>query len=943
MCERELSIPASIVNVESGRCKLWVTNFSRQNQLIPKGINIACLTTIENDAICSLKGEYQEDSKEHKTRSRITREKLKEVLGAELTSFEKEELLHLLEEFGDIFDINKKSRKSRCNAVKHRIETSDNASIKHRPYRTSATERRAIENEVQRMLKEDVIQPSDSPWSSPVVLVKKKNGEWRFCVDYRRLNKITKKDVYPLPPIDDALDCLAGAKSFSMMDLKSGYWQIEVDDKDREKTAFVTSDGLYEFKVMPFGLCNAPATFERMMDTVLRGLKWNICLCYLDDIIVYAPNFQEHKSRLRKVLKCIQEAGLTLNSNKCSFDKKKLTILGHLVDEHGIYPDPQKTAAVTKFPVPENVSDVRSFLGLCSYYRRFIKNFADIAKPLHDLLKKNAKFSWGTPRKESFLTLKKLLTSGPVLGHFLPNAETKIHSDASGYGIGAVLVQVQDGKERPLAYASRSLTAAEKNYSTTEKECLAVVWAISKFRPYLFGRPFTVVTDHHSLYWLANLKDPSGRLARWALRLQEYDINIVYKSGRKHSDADSLSRKPLFESVVENCDEIPSLAAITDYRKEQLKDKHLKSIIRTLEKGDGYQSYQMRNNVLYKRNYDPMGQQWLLVIPKQLRRDVLKSLHDAPTSGHLGLAKTYDRIRRKYCWPGLYGSVRRYVSHFRECQRRKSPPQLPSGQLHPIKLPDIPFNKIGVDLLGRFPLTRNGNRWIIVCTDYLTRFTVTKALPTAEATEIAKFLVEEIILKHGAPREMISDRGRSFLSNLVKDINQLCQTSHLLTTAYHPQTNGLTERFNKTLADMLSMYVDVEQRNWDTILPFVTFAYNSAKQDTTGFSPFFLVHGRDIVTPLDVILPHDTENHADNYVQQMITRAEEARQLAKLHILDAQAVDKRRYDERHRPVNYNVGDLVWVFTPVRKVGLSENLLRRYFGPYRITRRLSGVT
>ncbi|GBL65279.1 Transposon Ty3-G Gag-Pol polyprotein, partial [Araneus ventricosus] len=453
----------------------------------------------------------------------------------------------------------------------------------------------------------------------------------------------------------------------------------------------------------------------------------------------------------------------------------------------------------------------------------------------------------------------------------------------------------------------------------------------------------TVVTDHHSLCWLANLKDPSGRLARWALRLQEYDINIVYKSGRKHSDADSLSRKPLFESVVENCDEIPSLAAITDYRKEQLKDKHLKSIIRTLEKGDGYQSYQMRNNVLYKRNYDPMGQQWLLVIPKQLRRDVLKSLHDAPTSGHLGFAKTYDRIRRKYCWPGLYGSVRRYVSHCRECQRRKSPPQLPSGQLHPIKPPDIPFNKIGVDLLGRFPLTRNGNRWIIVCTDYLTRFTVTKALPTAEATEIAKFLVEEIILKHGAPREMISDRGRSFLSNLVKDINQLCQTSHLLTTAYHPQTNGLTERFNKTLADMLSMYADVEQRNWDTILPFVTFAYNSAKQDTTGFSPFFLVHGRDIVTPLDVILPHDTENHADNYVQQLITRAEEARQLAKLHILDVQAVDKRRYDERHRPVNYNVGNLVWVFTPVRKVGLSEKLLRRYFGPYRITRRLSDVT
>ncbi|GBM50825.1 Retrovirus-related Pol polyprotein from transposon 412 [Araneus ventricosus] len=317
-----------------------------------------------------------------------------------------------------------------------------------------------------------------------------------------------------------------------------------------------------------------------------------------------------------------------------------------------------------------------------------------------------------------------------------------IHSDARGYGIGAELVQVQDGKERPIAYEFRSLTTAEKNYSKT-----------------------------------------------------------LLSSG-------------------------------------------------------------------------------------------LSSLHDTPTAGHLGFAKTYDRIRRKYYRPVLYGSVRRCASHCREFQRWKSPPQLPPVQLHPIKLPDIPFPKSGIGLLGRFPVTRSGNRWIIVCTDYLTRFTPTKVVSTAEATEIATFLVEDIILRHGAPREMISDRRRSFLSNIVKDINQLCQTSYILTTAYHSQTNCLTERFNKQLAGMLSIYVDVEQRNWDTILLFVTFAYNSAKQDTTRFSPFFLVHGRDIEIPLDVILSYDTENHDDNYVQQLITRAEEARHLAKLHILDVQAADK---------------------------------------------------
>ncbi|GBN73697.1 Transposon Tf2-9 polyprotein [Araneus ventricosus] len=680
------------------------------------------------------------------------------------------------------------------------------------------------------------------------------------------------------------------------------------------------------------------------MDSVLRGLKWKICLCYLDDIIVFAPNFQEHQVRLRKVLTCIQGAGLSLNSSKCCFGKKKLLILGHLVDEHGIYPDPEKVAAVEKFPIPQNIADVRSFLGISSYYRRFIKNFANVARPLQELLKKDAKFAWKSPQKHSFAALKKLLIGHPVLGHFQPEADTLIHSDASGYGIDAVLVQMQDGQEKPIAYASRSLTPAEKNYSTTEKECLAVIWAISKFRPYLFGKPFTVVTDHHSLCWLANVKDPSGRLARWALRLQEYDITIVYKSGRKHSDADSLSRNPLISTSVETCDEIPTLASVAEYIKEQLKDPKLKYIIKVLKRGDEYQNYLLKDGVLYKKTFDPMGQQWLLVGPKKLRGDILRSLHDAPTAGHLGFAKTYDRIRRKYYWPGLYGSTRRYISHCKECQRRKTPPQLPPGRLQPIEPPDIPFAKVGIDLLGFFPVTRSGNRWIIVCTDYLTRFTVTKALPTGEAIEVAKFIVEEIILKHGSPKEMISDRGRTFLSNLVKTINELCQTSHLLTTAYHPQTNGLTERFNKTLADMLSMYTDVEQKNWDTVLPFVTFAYNSAKQNSTGFSPFFLIYGRNITTPLDVILPHNNDqDHDDSYVQQLITRSEEARQLAKIHIKDSQASDKRRYDARHRSVSYKIWDLVWVYTPIRKVGLSEKLLRRYFGPYRITRQMSEVT
>ncbi|GFW82177.1 transposon Tf2-8 polyprotein [Trichonephila clavipes] len=394
-----------------------------------------------------------------------------------------------------------------------------------------------------------------------------------------------------------------------------------------------------------------------------------------------------------------------------------------------------------------------------------------------------------------------------------------------------------------------------------------------------------------------NLKDPSGRLARWALRLQEHDFDVKYKTGKKHSDADALSRNPV-EEETETPDKF--VAVTTD------------------------------------------GKLWLQVIPKHLRADILRHFHDAPTAGHLGFAKTYDRIRKRFYWPGMYRNVVRYVMHCRECQRRKSVPQRPPGRLVPIPPAIAPFHRIGIDLLGRFPKSAHGNKWIIVCTDYSTRYAITKALPTAEVAEIAKFLLEEIVLRHGAPRVIITDRGAVFRSNLFPLVD-LCNIDHRFTTAYHPQTNGLTQRFNKTLADMLSMYVDVEQKNWDEILPFVTFAYNTAKQETTGFTPFYLLHGREAETTLDTMLPFCPNDFDDNNITKIAARAEESRQLARVHTLRAQDKDRRRYDSKHQMVSYAPGDLVWVYTPVRKVGLSEKLLRRYFGPYQVLRRLSAVT
>ncbi|UYV66441.1 hypothetical protein LAZ67_4001687 [Cordylochernes scorpioides] len=752
-----LTLPCALFRLSHNKGKLWIVNSSTTAQIVPKGMCLGKIQRVEENNLTAI-SECSEFNKEVKNANHASHADksdfkfLQNLISDDLSEEQQSQILSILKRYEKIFDKNNEPVKQ-TSVTKHKIETGNHQPIKHRPYRVSPTERQAIQTEVDKMLDAGIIRHSESPWSSPVILVKKKDGNWRFCVDYRRLNKVTKKDVYPLPRIDDTLDSLKGAKFYSSMDLRSGYWQIEVDEADREKTAFITPDGLYEFLVMPFGLCNAPATFERMMDKILKGLKWTMALCYLDDIVVYSKSFNEHLHRLEIILQCLDKAELRLNPKKCLFGTKRIRVFGHLVDSKGIYPDPEKIEAIAKFPTPNSITDVRSFIGLCSYYRRFIENFAEKAAPLHEVLKKDNKFTWNSDQQDAFDFLKKALMSEPVLAYFEEQLPTELHTDASGYGIGAVLVQINDGKERPVGYASRTLSKAEKNYSTTERECLAAIWAINKFRPDLFGREFVIA------------------------------------------------------------------------------------------------------------------------IP--------------PASS--------------------------------------------------------PFQRVGMDLLGRFPKSDTGNKWIIVCTDYLTRFAVTKALPTGEAKEAAKFLMEDVVLKHGAPREIITDRGRVFQSKLIAELTNQCSSIYRFTTAYHPQTNGLTERLNKTLANMIAMYVSVEQKDWDVILPYVTFAYNTAKQDTIGFTPFKLIHGREAETTVDTLFPNPHEDLQEDYSQKIASRVEETRQLARLETLKAQEKDKARYDSKHEAMDYNVGDLVWIFIPIRKVGLSEKLMKRYFGPYRVTRKLSDVT
>ena len=399
--------------------------------------------------------------------------------------------------------------------IGHQIDTGSARPIKQKPRRTSPSKHAEIERQVENLLQRSVVKKSNSPWSSPVVLVTKKDGSQRFCVDYRLVNTATVKDAYPLPRIDDSLSALSGAKWVSTLDLASGYWQVPMDPASSYKAAFVTTSGLYEWTVMPFGLTSSPSTFERLMELILAGLRFETCLIYLDDIIVYGKTFEEELKRLEEVFVRFRSSGLKLKPSKCVLFHKRVMYLGHIVSESGIATDPGKIERVCEWPIPENVTEIKSFLGLAGYYRRFVLNFAQVARPLHKLTEANVEFVWTPECQSSFQTLKTLLSTAPVLAYPDFTAEFILYTDASNHGIGAVLSQVKDGAEHPVAYASRTLTKAERNYCVTRKELLAVVEFVKQFRHYLHGPKFRIRTDRIPLRTLLQVRELEGQLARW--------------------------------------------------------------------------------------------------------------------------------------------------------------------------------------------------------------------------------------------------------------------------------------------------------------------------------------------------------------------------------------------------------------------------------------------
>ena len=900
-----------------------------------------------------------------------------------LSPAQSQRLKSLLAKYADVFssgdfDIGMTS------VTEHRIDTGNSRPVKVPPRRIPIHKRQEVEQTVEQLRDQGLIEPSVSPWSSALVLVRKKDGTLRCCVDYRLLNAATVKDSYPLPRIDDTLDALSDASWFSTLDLKSGYHQVALAEEDRPKTAFSAGNGLWQWRVMPFGLSNAPATFERLMESVLAGRHWKSLLVYLDDVIVFGRTFDEQFLRLEDAFCRMKSANLKLNPKKCTLFRPEVKFLGHVVSRAGVQTDPAKTEAVAAWPIPSNMRELRSFLGFCTYYRRFVKNFAHIAAPLHALTKEGTPFNWSESCQQAFSTLKSALVHAPVLQYPDPNAAFILDTDASSVGVGAVLSQVHDGVEHVVAYFSRTLTAPERNYCVTRKELLAVVDAIRHFHTYLYGARFTVRSDHSALQWLQNLRDPEGQLARWLARLGQYDYEVVHRSGERHTNADALSRRPCPDDCRYCCRRevmsgsggtcrasriVPVLSDVggQNIQSAQSSDPELSPLIRLLGRTNvkpewhhvssasrvtklywaQWEQLRLHDGILQRRweSHDGSETKWLNVIPQSLRQPMLEEVHGSATSGHFGTKRSLQRLRRCCYWVGMRRDVQEWCRVCEACVAKKGPPRAPQAPLQLVTV-GVPMERVAVDIAGPFPVSASGNRYVVVLIDYFSKWPEVFPLPNQEAETVARALVDGIFCRFGVPDELHSDQGRNFESNLFRECCQLLGIRKTRTTPLHPQSDGMVERFNRTLVQEIAKRCRHGQNDWDLYIPSILLSYRSAVHEATGYTPAQLMMGRDLRLPMDLLFerPPDAQPACTTeYVKTQRDRMSHVRAEAAANLKISGETMKLRVDAKATMEPLEKGDRVWLYNPQRKKGLSPKLSSPWDGPFFVTEKLSSVT
>ena len=861
------------------------------------------------------------------------------------------------------------------NLISHDIPLLDEVPVRQRYRRIPPADYDAVKAHINQLLQSQVIRESCSPYASPIVIVKKKDGSIRMCVDYRQLNTKTRRDAFPLPRIEESLDALSGAKWFSTMDLASGYNQVPMSEKDKQKTAFCTPFGLFEFNRMPFGLCNAPSTFQRLMERIFGAQHFQTLLLYLDDVVVFSSSIDEHLQRLDAVLSRLRDEGLKAKLEKCCFFRTEVKYLGHIISKEGVATDPEKLSAVSRWAHPKDASELRSFLGFASYYRRYVEGFSKLAAPLHRLVndlsgpqtKRGARRvigdKWTTECEESFSSIKARLVNAPVLAYADFSLPFILEIDASHSGLGAVLSQEQEGKVRPIAYASRALNHSERNmsnYSSMKLEFLTLKWAMTeKFREYLLGHKCIVWTDNNPLSHLNSAKLGAVE-QRWAAELSAFDFAIKYRSGRTNVNADSLSRQhrppsgsPGLEAALPGTS-IPELLRQTSaerpwqvvQRSISAFPSHSTNHLLKLQREDPsigiFYQYWRRNRgpdraerqvlskpvlellrqwdrltevdgLLYRRIHRPDGEEGVhqLLLPEALRKDILHQLHQG--HGHQGVERTTELVRERCYWPGMYEDVKKWCQNCERCALSK--PTMPAvktsmGHL----LAGRPNQILAIDftLLER---SQDGREHVLIMTDVFSKFT--QAIPTRDqrASTVAGVLVQEWFYKFGIPARIHSDQGRNFESSLIQQLCNLYGVQKSHTTPYHPQGNGQCERFNRTLHGLLRVLPPAKKQDWPQYLPQVVFSYNTTPHQSTGETPYLLMFGQEPQLPVDFLLGRITTPTAgsiSDWMREHQQRLQTAFDGARDRLQAAAHRRKERHDERLVPSALLEGELVYL-------------------------------
>ena len=875
--------------------------------------------------------------------------------GANLSPAELSEAQELVKKYEQLFTGNSKKPKQ-THLVNHQIITGDALPVKSKYRRVPAAWEKEVEDQVQEMLRNGIIRPSSSPWNSPVILVRKKDNSLRFVCDFRGLNNVTKKDTYPLPHIRDIIDKMQDAKYWTTLDAAGAYWSMPLNEGDREKTAFTVPRGKYEYNVTPYGLTNAGASYQRMMDMCMSGLPFDRILAYMDDIVIFSRTWKEHMVELNAVFDKLLEANITLKASKCVVAASSVDFLGYRLSENGIQPQERLVSTIRDFARPESRKAVKSFLGMAGFYRNFIPNFAEIARPLNNLTSDNVKFQWDESCESAFAELKRLLSTEPVLAFPRLGEPFVVDVDASDVAFGGVLMQKgKDGVLHPVAYFSDSVKASQNGWAPTTKEAFALVLAVRHWYVYLAGTEFVLNSDHNPLVFLRSQKDPRGKFSRWILELEEFDYVVKYVPGVENVKADALSRnKAASKSHPSSRFEDMIYAVVDDRRRfreqllsEQNNDPVIRSATECVVNGVHINEGRLKRVQSQLRVEDGiLTKSGRPVVPASLRKFVTSHIHD---TGHWGPEKTYALLKERFYWPNMYNYTVNFVSYCETCQQTKCDTHPPKAPLIPMVIPEAPMQFVSIDI-AYMPTDKDGYKYILLAGDIFSKYIHAIPLRDQTAPSIVRAFEKDWIFTHGSPLYLLSDQGSNVDGDTVREFCNRLGIEKRRSSPYHSQGNGFAERNIRSVREILRSALlsrKMSEDKWRKLLPGLVFALNCSVSKATKAVPYSVVFGRKPTLPIDVLFGTTVTNRdavsPEDYSDEVGISLEQIWDSVKTHLEISKRDMVTRYNRNIRFHDYLPGERVWLKADVINAG-ENKLAPKRSGPWTIVEKMpNGVT